>query len=263
MSYYTRTKKEFKQFNRPAFLSLEPNHTYIIRILGGAPYEVATHWINGTYVTCLGEECPQCQQNKKIRMENPKDFRNIKGYSAVTMRAMDNVLDRTPVVVCPQCQRENYAVAGAYPKNCASCNALLINQSPVVSNKVKILSRGSSFFEAIETLDKNTLKEDTTPRGINNFDVVIYVSSNSKNAVPVAGTNYDIVEIPKESLFDLATIQLKFTADEMLQLMRGVSVRDIFTARRVTEGMDEISEVSTNEESNNAVINKLVDELFA
>ena len=94
----------FVDFERPQYLRFREGFPTVVRILDKNAYAVRKHWINKARISllCLGETCPICASNDKIRGENPKTFRNIKGYIPVQFRYMVNVLDRTMVVIDPE-----------------------------------------------------------------------------------------------------------------------------------------------------------------
>jgi len=110
-------REQFETFERPQYLSFLEGFPVIVRVLDKRAYHTRKHWLNRqrTSILCLGESCPICQNNAKIRAENPKSFRNIRGYIPIQNRYVVNVLDRTPVVIDPETGDEYYARQGKFP----------------------------------------------------------------------------------------------------------------------------------------------------
>lgn len=230
-------------FKKIEFIKLTPGMNQI-RILDSDAYSVDVHYVGGINVQCLGDDCPVCKNNKKIIFENPKEFRTIKGYSPKRQLFIVNVLDRSMTKICPNesCKEEVKATNGIFPPQCPSCNAMLHSVKAMPLNKVKILSKGVELFTNLNAFEIAVCDAEGNPLGLNNFDIMLSVSGNKKESptpIPNAIAN-DRVEIPADQLFDREKVVLKFTAEEIMDLQRGVALKDIFSARRAQETSDAV-----------------------
>jgi len=225
------------------YLHTTPGH-HIIRILSEKAHRVDMHWVNGTSVQCLGEECPLCENNKIIRTENPDTFREISGYIPYRKTFYINIYDRTPVKICPNCGYENTKVeGGAFPAVCDKCQTLIASIEAHQSNSIKVLVKGVSVFDQFNALYASVLDESGEPVSLNKYDIDLYVQGVGRNtkitAIPRTD-KMDVIEYKEEDLYDLENIPLKLSADEILQLQRKVSLQDIFAARRAKETSDAV-----------------------
>jgi hypothetical protein len=224
-------------FKKIEFIDLPQGQT-TIRLLSKSFFEFFNHYINGAYVKCLNEDCPICASNAKLIMENPQNFRDIKGYSARNHRYAVNVLDKTLVKICPKCKAEFKKNGNNFPSTCTKCDTVLLNELEQVLNRVKVLSKGPTLTEQLKALQQTVLNASKEPVGITNFDIVLYVTGSGKgtNITPIPLTNETApVDVKTEQLFDLEKATLVMTADEVKDVMRGVSLKDIFAARKATK----------------------------
>lgn len=257
MSFYEPEIREtFRSFNKPTYLKTTPGK-HIIRILQPTARKYFSHWINRTSIECLGEECPQCQLNDSILVEKNNVYaeaRKTDGFSYRQARGVVNVLDRTPVKVCLNCQTEVKAIINVWPSTCTSCGALVGSTEITISEKVKLLSKADTVFAQLASFDGLVLDEDGNALGIMDFDIELITVGN--NTVADTTTTTDKVSVPEDALFDLEAASIKLDKDEMLQRVRGVFLKDIFSARNVEADVVESSNTMDN-------IKARVDELFA
>ena len=254
-----------KEFTKTKYFIWTPGQ-HIIRILDEDIPRVTCYWFGTAYVQALGFDDPQAMQNKRIKLENPETFKQIKGYRPPSDRYFVNVLDRSVVKICPSCQSEIKSVNGVFPlvicPVCAKGNLSGVSIAPL--NQVRVLSGGKTLFEQFITLQNSNLLENGEPRGVQNFDIILYVvgTGNQRSTVAVATTNFDAVEVSPEQKFDTTKQIAKGNEEEMEQLLRGVVLRDIFAARRST---DVISQATSTESSgiDSDEIRRKVDNLFA
>lgn len=241
MPFTPAPKFEKTKFKKNEWLQT-PVGSHQIRILDESPYEVATHYVNGTYIRCLGEECPVCLNNKKIFKSNPQDYRKVKGYASRSTRYAVNVLDRTPVKVCPKCGAEVKKIGNAFPSSCSAktdegiCNQLLTNVKPTPLNKVKIWGWGSENQDRLAGYYAANVDEDGTPISLTKYDFSILVTpaaNDKKNITPSPDKSAnDEVVVEKEQLFDLTNCVISLRDYEIPDFMHGTSLRDIFQARK-------------------------------
>ena len=235
-----------KTFRKMEFLKLTNLHT--VRILNAPSYTAYVHWINRIPIKCLDDECPICKQNKLIIAENPETFRKVSTYSRKSQTFYLNVLDRTPVKICPNCDHENTVVGNRFPAVCEGCNSLITDVVSAPVNKVKILSRGQTFGEDINNIYNRNVDDAGNVIPIYNYDIQIMVGSNKQAFPQELINNNDVVTVDPSELFDLESAPISLGGAEMLELQRGVSLKDIFAARtandeeEVAESLNDIEE---------------------
>ncbi len=246
-----------------------PLGTHTVRILNSPATLIYTHWIKrgtsaGSSIRCLGDDlCPICNNNEKIRIERPDDFRDVAGYIPWSKRWFTNILDRTILKICPRedCQEDNTLLEDGvhYPSNCWKCTTSLLEVEPTPSNKVKVLSRGPRLFEEkIDPIDLVTQDIEGNPLGITNFDISLVVQKGSNKypdigAVAQASRN-DVLEVEESELFDLENAVITLEPEEIMNFQRGVSLKDIFAARRSAEQAKSVEAVASPSESSEAAV---------
>lgn len=225
-------KKEFekKEIRKTVFLDL--SSTAQIRILSNSYYTEDTHYINKSTIKCLGDNCPVCANNKIIIMQNPETFRDDPRYTPKRVVYMVNVLDKTLVRTCPNCQAEI-----RQGQSCKKCNSI-VTGDPKPSNTVKVLSRGVTLFEHLGSINNAVLDSQGERVGLTRFDITLAVngSGKDKTITPIPSQVDDGISTDGLELFDLTKVVVTLTAEEILDLQRGVSLRDIFSARRAEKG---------------------------
>jgi hypothetical protein len=258
MSLFDINENEKKTFEKINFLYFEPGQ-HVVRILG-KPKKFYTHFISTTKISvkCLDEDCPICASNKKLIAEHPKTFRDVPGYSSKSPRHYFNVLDRTEVKICQECGEEvKRDMSGKFPAVCK--NSHLVVEAPIgVSGKVKVASISEANAVQINTHIQSILGEDGSELGLNAFDFMFMVtkSGGKKNITPLPlKDKNDVVEVADEFLYNLDDAPLTLDPKEILSLLSGVSLRDIFLAR----GSSVLEE---KEESVNSDIKKEIANLF-
>lgn len=235
MSFFDTTNTRKNTFEKVRYLALTPgNHQ--VRVLG-KPVKIFIHFLPGSRITlrCLGDGCPICKTNHKIYVENPDNYRKVSGYTPRQTRFLMNVLDRTVVKVCPQCQVENTAnPANKFSPACYACETLITSVEPTVSNKIKVLGVGQENAEFINGIEEGKLDADGNKIGLNNFDLgwmVVKTSTGKNHSTPLGTDVMDVVEYDETKLYDLEKVTLELTESEILEVLKGVSLRDIFLAR--------------------------------
>ena len=245
-----------KTFRKMEFLKLTNLHT--VRILDAPSYTTYVHWINRVPIKCLddlladtgttADGCPICKQNKRIIAENPETFRKVSTYSRKAQTFYLNVLDRTPVKICPNCNHENTVVGNRFPAACESCNSLITDVSSAPVNKVKILSRGQTFGEDINSIYNRNVDDTGTVIPIYKYDIQIMVGSNKQAFPQELINNNDVVTVDPSELFDLESAPISLDGAEMLELQRGVALKDIFAARTASDDEAPVESLNDVEE---------------
>jgi len=232
-------------------LILRPG-TYTIRVLQEDYKSSYVHWIGsgrgGYNIACLGsDDCPICVSNFQLIKDYPETYRDVPGWNPRRISCWVNVLDRTPVKVCAKCGSENNQNQnGDYQPSCWSCDESIVSVEAAPSNKVKIFNRGKETFEQIQSYDEAI--RNSNGLGITQFDLNFIVKPREGNAIgsnltilPMTHQN-DVVEIPNEELFDLEDAVIKLSASEVVEVRKGVSLKDVFAARKALQSLE--SEVS-------------------
>lgn len=236
-------------FQKISFLDLQAGQ-HTIRLLENKSTKIYTHFLAGrTTVACLGEACPICANNKRLLVENPDNFRDIKGWSPRTERFYVNVLDKTSVKTCPSCQKEIKMFNGQFPPTCA-CGAFIHTVAEHPSNKVKVWNFGNTVGDQLNAFAKSILDANKEPVPLTNYDLNLIVTGAGKekktNLIPMVHLN-EKVEVPADAFYDLSKAVIHLEAEELLQLQRGVSLKDIFTARKATKVEEKVESVSSDE----------------
>lgn len=228
--------RESRSYTKTEFLNLELGE-HRVRLLG----EFFTSWVHyipqrKATIACLGNECPICQNNKSLKSTNPENYKSMPGYINPSLRHYINVLDRTLVRVCPSCQTENKAdLSKTFPGMCRNCGALITNVEPKPSNKVKVSNFSDTIATELKIKQMSTLDKEGNPIGLENMDLVITViKSGGKKSPSIAVDTKatDKVEVPADALFDLTNCIIKLEPEETKHLLAGVSIKDIYAARR-------------------------------
>src|SRR3990172_10248604 len=159
------------KFKRTEFMSLTSG-AHTIRILNEQAKTKPTHFfkVNNTTVLCLGDECPVCANNKKLIMQFPENFREQTGYNKITYRFFVNVLDKTPAKTCGKCNKEYKDLR----QTICTCGEVLPEAMPL--NKVKVLSKGLTLRNDLDSVDNAILDNTGTPIGLINYDIVLMVT---------------------------------------------------------------------------------------
>ena len=252
---------EFKRFN---YTKIYTGCQLRLRILDQHAVQTFRHYIPSAKMSiiCLGvERCPICQNNLKLVAENPKlNARQIRGYIPRQNRYMVNVLNRTMV---KKTSKGNiiYAIHNQFSPQDPETGELLTEIEPEPLNEVQVLERGPRLFEQFNQINETVIDNETgNPIGLWKYDIVITSTGSGRkmitNVTPYPDSN-DVVDIPVEEKAILESLGVLLEPDEIVQLLRGISLRDIYQAR---QGADNAAD-AVLEEANETVV-KQVDKIF-
>ena len=236
MSFFDSNKPIYNKIN---YFDLSYG-SHKIRLLP-EPKTIFVHYIPSSKVSirCLGNECPICENNKLIKMQNPETYRDMPEYLGASKRFFVNVLDKTLVKVCPFCGKENKKdLMNKYPPVCTVCSSFITDVQETVSNKVKIINFSESIANQINSFDASILDSDGTPLGVTNFDLVLLVTPLGKKRQlsviqdqdPASFEAVDLESL-KPFMYNLDNAVIKLSREEIVLLLGGTSLRDIFIAR--------------------------------
>lgn len=269
-----KNEREFGEFKRPDWFipTVGQHRIRLLQPLSKANIQYV-HWIarQKNYVNCLGEEeCPICKNNKKIELENPQTFTKEPGWNPFSTKYSINIYDRTLVKVCSNCGSENKMLVTKtgqdFSPTCWKCNTAIIGEAATPSNTVKIISRHLPLFEDLETLEKTVLDIEGNSIPITSYDISLNVTKKDRgyNIMPVPMTHLnDRLEISEDDMFDLEEVKIILTPEEVIQFVRGVTLKDIFTARSAESSEVKSEEVVEKEEEVLAFAQDTVENLFS
>lgn len=256
---------EFKRF---AYVKIFTGCQLRLRILDQHAIQTFKHYIPSAKlsVTCLGEErCPICQKNQKLIAENPKlNPRQIRGYIPRQNRYSVNILNRTMV---KKTSKGNiiYAIHNQFSPQDPETGELLTEIEAQPINEVQVLERGPKLFEQFNQINETVIDNETgNPVGLWNYDIVITSTGSGRqmvtNVTPYPDSN-DVVNIPVEEKAILESLGILVEPDEMVQLLRGVSLRDVYQAR---QGEANLSDAKLGELNETVVgqVNKIFDTAY-
>lgn len=254
-----------KTFKKSQFLRLDVGE-HTIRILDENATSENTHFIisrgGRATVKCLGDDCPACALNAQLKLEHPATYRNTQGYSTVSRKHSFNVLDRTEAKVCQKCQAVTKPRGGKYPSTCPECGSFISDVAPQPLNKVCLVTVSDTVAKDINRISNLNLDANREPIPVTNYDIVISVEQGSKGremtVAPLPQRN-DVVEVT-EDLFDPTNAITALSKDEMIEFMRGVSIRDIFVAR--SRSREEVAVSTPKEEAKVAQVSEEADDMI-
>lgn len=250
-------KKEGK-YRRTEFIDLKAGE-HRIRILEPMETKQYAHYVGYSWLKCLADECPICENNKKILYEHPEDYRDVKGWNPRRDRYYINVLDKTTARVCTKCGTEK---KDAEASTCPACNSPMAEPAPL--NKVKVLSRGKTLFEDLKVISKSIRDEDDKRIDIRTYDWRLVVRGVKKDTVispiPLYTPGKTDNPVYEGELFPLDNATIELTREEMLDVFNGASVKDIFTMRRAKK---QISDADFFKPDDKKDVEESIDSIFS
>lgn len=249
-------KTDRPRYRKTEFMNLDAGE-HRFRILEPRETKKYTHYIGFAYIECLGDECPVCLNNKKILFEHPEDYRDVKGWAPRNQRFYINVLDKTPAKKCTKCglEKVNYA-ADVCPTDGSPME--------VLEPRVKVLSMGSTLLEDIKVMSKSVRNKQDERIDIRMYDFTLEITGARQNKkTHVAHKWYPgdeaFDDVKQEEMFDLSEVAIKLSAEEMLDVFNGASLKDVFTMRRAQKQLKDSDFLSPETKKE---IEDSVDKLF-
>lgn len=230
-------KSPSSKFRRTEYIQLGQGE-HQIRILEPMETKIYSHYVGWAWLKCLGEDCPICENNKKILFEHPTDYREVKGWNPRRDRYYINVLDKTPARVCTKCGTEKKDATVA---TCPACNSPMGEVAPL--NKVKVLSRGKTLFEDLKVMSRTIRDEKDQRIDIRKYDFRLVVRGTGRDTtitvVPMWVPGREADPIFEGELFDLNNAAVELSREEMLDVFNGASLKDIFALRRAKKQIED------------------------
>jgi len=252
-------------FKKSQFLRLDVGE-HTLRILDETATAVDTHYVisrgGKATIRCLGDDCPICNINAQLKLEHPGTFRNAQGYSPISRRHSFNVLDRTDAKTCPKCQAVTKPRGGNFPSICPECGSFITDTKPAPINKIYLVTVSDTVAKDLNRISKLNRGADLEPLPINSYDIIISVEQGSKGremTVMAQPQRNDVLDITEE-LFDPSTAITTLSKEEIIEFLRGVSIRDIFLSRNKKD--DVASPASKKEEAKLEEVSKDAEDMI-
>jgi hypothetical protein len=234
---YDESRGDFK---KTQFLKIIPGYPVRIRILDKGAYRVSKHYLpkQKISIVCLEDACPICANNRKLALQHKDmNYRDIPGIINKQNRFLVNVLNRTKVKTTPT-EKVVYAGSdGKFPNQHPETGEDLTQIKATSQNTIEVLERGSTLFSQLNGIYDTVRTEEGERIGLTNFDIVLVATGKGRemkiNAVAQPQLN-DKVEILDTDLYDLTKVPMKLSEEELTQVLSGVSLQDIFSARKAT-----------------------------
>lgn len=220
--------------NNQTYKFIIPNEEFVVNV--SAHYLRNRH--GGTYVPCFGAECPVCKRNSEIMESHPDSFRDNPEYRSTSTRVGILIFDLTPYRYCKSCGSENNIDEGT----CFRCKKPELGE-PEPANAYKTLALSLNQAIQLSTSLHDFIGE--TGLDFGKFYTKLVVVPSEGNRRTLTFSNYPLAEdisIP-EIEFDpeiLAKYTVpQFTVDEVVLIMSGTSVREIYQMRRVQGNVED------------------------
>jgi len=226
------------------FLKLTSDHSTTIRVLDEKPESSLQHFVpkrhhafpntnngKGMSFMCPGRDkgCPLCEWNDKQRAKDPDTSDLLKPRRVYTF----NVLDRTPVVVCPVCGVEYYATNNTYPEEC-ECGQDITGIDPTPRNKIVIMQKGKRIIDQFKSFEAE-------PELGNLCEYDIKIDTRGK------GSDTMTTCVPKQKTkIDMEEAVGKDWRDSLFNIKELVKPLDPELTKRILNGEDYYSVVSSN-----------------
>lgn len=258
--FFDTTTTNSKTFDKINFLTFDVG-THRVRLLP-EPKVIFIHYLPGKgTVECLGKDCPICENNKRMQIEHPEDYSKMPGYNKASRRHYVNILDKTSVKVCPNCGHENKKdMTNRFSPACTKCNTFITGVEETISNKVKIANLSNTTADQVNALAGGQLDTEGNVKSISSYDFVFMVTmtGGKKIITPMPDSNAtDPLPDVSDMLYDLSRAVIKLDRSEIINLVNGVALRDIFAARKVT-----VAEEAAVDETSVSEVQSQLDNLF-
>ncbi len=245
MSYSKFPTYEYEQSDYPKvkYLRFQEGIPSIVRVISAESLYVAKHYLKNirTSILCLEDQCPICDKNKTLREQHGRNASKQPDYINIQNRNIVNVLDLTSVIVDDETGNEYPAFKGTFPTVTQDGQRSLADVLPRPSNTIKVLERGKRLFEQFDVYH-NEYAHLGGIRGLN----LKFVTLGAGTKMTISVVPLPEQSTPLDELFDaldadariepeLATLGIQLVPDEVLQAVSGVSLRDIFAARKLED----------------------------
>lgn len=233
----TKPKEKGERVSTGAdYIKLTSEHPTIIRVLDAKPVVSWSHFVpkkhsafpnansgKGMSFICPGISiCPICEWNKQQKAKEDKP-KNLLGSRKVFTF---NVLDRTPVVVCPSCGAEYYESSTGFPEECSSdgCGTSLVDVEPQPRNKIQIFQKGVMVLNQFISFEEEF-------GDINSYDIKLDTRGTADQSNTIC--------VPKPAVeLDLEEVLGKDWQDQLYNIPERVKPMDVSNIERILGGED-------------------------
>lgn len=240
------------KFKSTEYVKIQAGFALRLRVLDKRATHQVRHYIPTSKISilCLGdEECPICKKNSALMRENPKAApREIKGFIARQNRFLVNVLNRTMAKVTLS-GKVVYPIGGQFPGVDTETGEDLSRIEPKPLNRIEVLDKGPELYQQLNMANDQVTDATGNPIGLWNFNIGITatgVGRKMKTAIVSYPNENDKVEVKEEDKYVLSTLGIQLTPSEIEKVLTGVSLRDIFAARRADDGGVEVEAVAVS-----------------
>lgn len=215
------------------FIRTTSDHQTVIRVIDDKPKVHWSHFVpkghhafpnanagKGMSFRCPGwDDCPICAWNRQQKETNPTTKDTLNARKLYTF----NVLDRTPVVICPICGAEHYNLVDAYPSEC-ECGVDLSKVDAVPRNRIQIMQKGKRIIDQFKSFEEEPELGD-----LREYDVKLDTrgkgSDSMTTCIPKQKTVVDMAEVLGEGwekkLYDVEQVISPLSADIINRILRG------------------------------------------
>jgi DNA-directed RNA polymerase subunit RPC12/RpoP len=251
----TTTKQQFvkQQIN---YMSFKKPGIYTVRVL--EKFEpIYVHYLphQNLSILCLGPECPICQRNSYLFNQYDKLAPKQKEFIAKQTRYVANVLDRTPSYACTGCGATYYNFEIKKGTACPACGTT-ITSNPVPLDVVKLASFSKTFVEQLKVVAQSVMNGDGEVVPLVSYDLqIVSAVVEGKTRISCYPGQIDKpIEVPEDSLFPHNKIAMKFSKEEVVQILSGTNYKDVLRARdEATRQQNETSIVGGSLEMSDSI----------
>jgi hypothetical protein len=258
------TTNESGGFKKTQFTRIKAGAPVKGRILDSKATKTFKHYVPSQRLSieCLFDECPICQNNRRLIEQNPDQKPNtLKGYIPRQTRYSVNFLNRTMVKKNSQGDVIYPAKGGRFPSVDDATGELLDDVVAQPLDQVEVLERGKTLFQQFNSINSTVVNAEGESLGIWNYDITLSAEGSGREmtitVIPHPNEN-EQVEVDEEDLYDLKEVVIKLTPPEIEKFVRGVSLADIYAARK-QEDDEEVSALEGMEEEGSDEIEALFD----
>lgn len=226
------------------FIKTTSEHQTVIRVLDTRPEVNWSHFVpkghhafpnanagKGMSFMCPGwEDCPICAWNREQKKADPntKDLLNARKLYTF------NVLDRTPVAVCPSCEAEHYESGGSYPSEC-ECGADLSAVEAKPRNKVQIMQKGKRIVDQFKSFEEEPEMGDLQEYDIK-LDTRGKASETMTTCVPKQKTKVDLAETLgddwEDKLYDIKQVTSPLPGEAVNRILQGEDYYTVLSSKK-------------------------------
>ena len=132
--------------------------------------------------------------------------------------------------------------SGVFSSQCSKCSAFITNVEASPANTVSILQKGVEVFRQLNDLEATVLDAEQNTLPITKYDIVLQTRGTGRTTshmvIPMVQSTAPLPDGLKK--YDLDAVVLKLDANEITSVLRGVSLKDIFQARKANQGADAV-----------------------